>query len=129
MNYKLMFTVNALFAFVLGVALLFAPVMMLGVFNAEEYKAFQFLAQFFGFAMISFGLLLWFTKEVSDEKIEKEMGYALFASSVLGLIVALLATFHQHALLREKGWIPILIYLLFALGYAYLLFMKPKSNE
>ena len=128
MNYKLLFILNAIVALVCGVAFLFVPTTMLELFGAETYVVAKTLGQFFGSAMIALGLLLWFTKDVEDETMQKGMGYAMFASSLLGLIVNIIAM-AGDGVIRNYGWITILVYVLFALGYAFILFMKPRMKE
>ena len=108
--------------------LLFVPMTMLDLFGAEKYVIAKTLGQFFGSAMIALGLLLWFVKDAEDEKMQKGMGYALFASSLIGLIVDIIAV-AVDGVIRNYGWITILIYVLFALGYGFMLFMKPKMKE
>jgi hypothetical protein len=34
-----------------------------------------------------------------------------------------------RAVIRSNGWIAIIIYVLFALAYAFMLFLKPKMRE
>ena len=128
MNYKLLFVLNAIVVLVVGVAFLFVPMTMLDLFGAEKYVIAKTLGQFFGSAMIALGLLLWFVKDVEDDKMQKGMGYALFASSLIGLIVDIIAV-GVDGVIRNYGWITILVYVLFALGYGFMLFMKPKMKE
>ncbi len=129
MNYILLFTLNAIVALALGVAFLLVPETMLGLFGAEQYAAFKFLAQFFGSAMIAFGWLLWLVKSVSDENMQKGIAYSLLVSSVLGVVITVIAMVADKALIRTNGWIVIIAYVLFALGYAFMIFMKPKMKE
>ena len=128
MSYKVMFVLNALVALGLGAAFLFVPMTLLNIFGTEQYVIAKTLGQFFGTAMIALGLLLWFTKDAEDEKIQKGMAYAMFISALLGLIVNIIAV-AVDGVIRNYGWITILVYVLFALGYAFMLFMKPKMKE
>ena len=129
MSYKLMFILNAITALLFGIVFLFVPNKMLELLGAETYVVAVLLGQFFGAAMISLGLLLWFTKDVEDESIQKWMGISMFISALLGLIVSAIGVSPLSGVLRSNGWIIILIYLIFALGYGFLLFLKPKLKE
>ena len=129
MNYKLLFVLNAITALLLGLVFLFIPVKMLELLGAETYVVATLLAQFFGTAMISLGLLLWFTKDTEDEVIQKWMGISMFTSALLGLIVSAIGISPLSGVLRSNGWVIILIYLIFALGYGFMLFLKPKMKE
>ena len=128
MSYKLMFILNAIVALVLGVVFLLMPESMLGYFDAEAYVATILMGRFFGSAMIALGLLLWFTKDVSDMSMQKWMAISMFASALLGLIVSILGITSANVM-RANGWLAIVIYLLFALGYGFLLYLKPKLKE
>ena len=83
MNYKLMFILNAIVALVFWAIFLLAPATMLNFFDAEAYVATILLGRFFGSAMISLGLLLWLTKDMPDEAVQKWMATSMFASAVL----------------------------------------------
>lgn len=129
MSYKMMFTLNAIVALVFGAVFLLMPETILNYFEAEAYVATILMGRFFGSAMISLGLLLWFTKDMPDEAVQKWMGISMFASAVLGLIVTILDIASEKNIMRANGWIAIVVYLLFALGYGFLLYLKPKLKE
>ena len=129
MNYKLMFILNALVALAFGVGYLVVPATVLGYFGTETRVAVLVVARFFGSAMLALGLLLWFSKDITDENVQKNFGYALLASSVIGLILAIYGSASSQAVIRTNAWIPILLYVLFGLGYAYLVFLKPRMMQ
>jgi hypothetical protein len=74
--------------------------------------------------MLGLGLALWFAKDVRDPVMQKGLGIALLVTALTGLVVSGLGTFASHAVLRTNGWAMMLVYLLFGLGYGYLLFLK-----
>jgi hypothetical protein len=125
-SYRLIFIVNALVVFLFGAAFLILPTYAIDQFGVDNYASTKMVTQFFGTAMLALGLLLWFAKDVTDEAVQKGMSIALMAGSLAGLIVALIGT--TGGTLRANGWIAILIYLLFGLAYAYLVFLKPRSE-
>lgn len=129
MSYKFLFVLNALVSAVLGAAFLIVPARALGFFDTEAYAATLLVARFFGTALVSLGLLLWFVKDVTDESVQKGMAWALLISSVLGLIVNVIGVSPASGVIRTNGWITIIVYVLFALGYGFMLFMKPKMKE
>jgi hypothetical protein len=124
MSYRIMFALNAAVAFLFGVGFLFFPARVLGLFGTETFVSTLFVARLFGTAMLGLGLVLWFAKDVLDEKIQKGLGIALLVSAITGLVVTLLGTFAAHAVIRTNGWAIMMIYLAFGLGYGYLLFPK-----
>lgn len=129
MSYKLMIILNMVVALGFGLAFLVVPESALGFFGAETYVSNLLLGRFFGSAMVSIGLLLWFAKDIEDTNIQRGMGIALMVSAILGLIVNVIGVSPASGVIRSNGWITIIVYVLFALGYAFLVFLKPKMKE
>jgi hypothetical protein len=126
MSYKILFILNALVAVVVGLGFLFKPDFALPVLGVtEQYAATVWASRFFGSAMLALGLVLWFAKD-SDERVQKGMSWGMLASALVGLVLTLLASFSGNAVLRQNTWILIVLYVLFGLGYAFVLFFKPK---
>jgi len=126
MNYRIMFFINALVAVAFGVGFLIFPSMVIKQFDVDDYASTRLLAQFFGTAMVALGLLLWFAKDVTEAGTQRGMAIALLVGAVGGLIVTFLGT--TSRVMRSNGWLVMVIYLLFGLGYAYLLFLKRESS-
>jgi hypothetical protein len=129
MNYRLLFIINALVVLVFGVGYLVVPVVVLKQFGTETTVPVQIVARFFGSALLGLGLVLWFAKDVTDETVQRNFGYALLGTSVVGLILAIYGSASSQAVIRTNAWIPILLYALFALGYGYLIFLKPRMTQ
>lgn len=128
MNYRIMFALNSVVGLLFGLGFLFFPTRVLGLFGTETFVSTLMVARLFGTAMLGLGLVLWFAKDVTDVSIQKGMGIALLVSAVTGLIVTLLGTFASNAVIRTNGWAVMLVYLIFGLGYGYLLFLKRESS-
>lgn len=129
MSFKVLFVLNALVAILLGLGFLIKPDLVLPFLGiTEQYASTVWAARFFGAAMFSLGLVLWFAKD-ADERVQKGTAWSLLISTLVGLVVTITASVASNAILRKNSWIPILVYVLFGLGYAFLLFMKPKMKE
>lgn len=126
MSYRIVFLLHALIAFILGAAFLVVPAMTIDKFGVDSYTSTKMMAQFFGAAMLSLGLLLWFAKDTANEAVQRGMGIALFVGALAGLLVTVLGA--AAGTLRTNGWMAILLYVLLALGYAFLVFFKPKNQ-
>jgi hypothetical protein len=125
MNYRIMFFINALVAVAFGVGFLIFPSMVLNQFDVDDYASTRMVAQFFGTAMLALGLLLWFAKDVTEAGMQKGMSIALLVGAGGGLIVTFLGM--TSRVMRSNGWLVLVIYLLFGLGYAYLVFLKHEA--
>ena len=128
MNYRIMFVLNSAVALLFGLGFLFFPTRALGLFGTETFVSTVLVARLFGTAMLGLGLALWFAKDITDTKVHKGMGIALLVTAIAGLVVTTLGTFASHAVIRTNGWLVMLIYLVFGLGYGYLLFLKREST-
>ena len=125
MNYRIMFFINALVAVAFGMGFLIFPSVVLNQFDVDDYASTRTVAQFFGTAMLALGLLLWFAKDVTEAGMQKGMSIALLVGAGGGLIVTFLAM--TSRVMRSNGWLVLVIYLLFGLGYAYLVFLKREA--
>jgi uncharacterized membrane protein YfcA len=126
MNYRILFLINAFIAVLFGLGFLVVPGMVLNQFGVDEYASTRLVSQFFGTAMLALGLLLWFVKDVMDLKLQKGMEVALLVGAAAGLIITVAGT--ASGILRTNWWLAVVIYVLFGLSYAYLVFLKPRSE-
>ena len=130
MSYKVLFVLSALVAVICGLGFLIVPDRVLPlVGTTEQYASTLFAARFFGFAMFAFGLVLWFAKDVPDAKFQRNMGVANLLISVVGLVLTLVGVMAGNAVLRTNAWMPIVLFLLGALGYGFMVFLKPKMAQ
>jgi hypothetical protein len=127
MTYRILFGLNAIVAFLFGVAILVVSSMVIKQFGVDDYASTRLVAQFFGTAMLALGLVLWFAKDVTQEAVQRGIGIALLIGAAAGLIVTVLGT--VAGTLRSLTWVAMLIYGLFALGYGYLVFLRPRPQE
>ena len=127
MGYKILFILNALVVFVLGAALLFVPEMALGQFQTQMRVPEVVQARYLGAALLTLGLMLWFIKDVSDERLQKNFGVVGLIGSILAIIVTIIGI--TKDVLTTNSWIPIIVEVVFGLGYAFILFLKPRMRE
>jgi len=129
MSYKVLFILNAVVALVFGLGFLFRPGFVLPLFGVtEQYAATLWASRFFGSALFALGLILWFAKD-AEERVQKGVSWGLFISTLIGLVLTLLAAYSSTGVLRQNAWIAIVIYAVFAVGYGLLLFLKPRMKE
>jgi hypothetical protein len=127
MTYRILFVLNAIVAFLFGAAFLVVSSMALKQFGVDDYASTRLMTQFFGTAMLALGLVLWFAKDVTDEAVSRGFGIALLVGALAGLIITIIGT--VSGTLRSFGWVAMLVYVLFGLAYAYLVFLRPRTKE
>lgn len=128
MNYRIMFSINAIVAAVLGAVLFVMPEFVLTQLESETYVSTQLAVRFLGGVVFLTGLLLWFLKDVAPAKMQKTVAFILLAGSVVGFILSLLGISSIH-IFRSNGWALLVLYGFFSFAYAYILFLQPKSSE
>lgn len=126
MNYKVLLVLTAIVSLAFGISYLVVPATVLVFFGTETTVPVQVVTRFFGSALFTLGLVLWFAKDIADEAVQRNFGYALLIGNIVGLI---LAVWGSTSVIRTNSWIPILIYAVLALGYAFILFLKPRMKE
>ena len=127
MNYRTLFLLNSFFAFLLGAVFLILPALAIGQFGVDSYTSTRMMAQFFGTAMLALGLLLWFVRDAASEAMQRRMAVAMLVGALAGLFVTALGAF--AGILRTNSWMAFLVYALFGLGYALLLFLKREVKR
>jgi hypothetical protein len=121
---KILFVINAVVAVAFGLLLLLAPEVGLNQFAMTARVQEVFMARVIGVAMVSFGFLLWFVKD-TDDVLQKNISMVALAGSVLALIVTIVGV---TSVVKGLGWLAIVVEVLFALGYAFVLFLQPRMN-
>ncbi|NWG05517.1 MAG: hypothetical protein HXY35_02395 [Chloroflexi bacterium] len=130
MSYKLLFALSAIVAVIFGLGFMIVPDRALPLFGTtEQYASTMFAARFFGFAAFAFGLVLWFAKDASDPKVQRNLGVANLIVSVVGLVMTLYGTMAGNAVIRTNAWAPIVLFVLGGLGYAFMIFIKPRMIQ
>jgi FtsH-binding integral membrane protein len=130
MSYKVLFVLSAIVAVIFGLGFLIVPDRVLPLFGTTEtHVALIFTARFFGFASLGLGLVLWFAKDVSDAKIQKNLGVAMLVVSVVGFVLSIVGTMDGSKVIRANVWVPIALFALSGLGYAFMIFLKPKMVQ
>jgi hypothetical protein len=127
MSYRLMFIINAIALAIFGVLFMVMPEFVLTQFKSEVYIATLYVARFMGGAFLMGGLLLWFLLDVPAKK-QKVIATLLLAYSIGGFVMTLLGM-TSIGVLRANGWVLLIIFGVFALIYAYMLFLQPKPTE
>ncbi len=120
-----LYLLSTVVAFIFALGLLLGPSTILQLFGLTTGNTEKLLAQLFGGALGGFGLLSWFARDFTDPKAQEGAAITLFIFNVIAFIVSLLAIISK--VWRLGGWIAVIIFLLFALGFGYFQFVGPKE--
>jgi len=124
MKLKTLMLIKAAVCLFLGVPILVAPVFIYSIFGASLNAAGVFPAREYGSALIGTMLITWFAREAVESEARRAILLGLCVYDALGLVVTLIALF--AGTLNALGWLIVVIYLFFALGFGYFLARSPK---
>lgn len=120
MNCRSMFTLNIIVVAVFGTLLFGSPEFLLNWFGFVDFglRSTVLMAHFFGGTMLVSAVFLWFLKDFKD--LQKKVTVVLVIASGLGFLFTILGMLKDKVILAN-GWVLLVIFILFTLGYAYLL--------
>ena len=116
--------VSAVVGAVFGIAFVVATGPLLSIYGITLDKAGTLVAQLFGGALIALAVINWFARNVTDPEARQAVVFGNLAGDVVGFVVILLGQLAGIA--NAVGWSTVAIYLLLALGFAYVQFMQPR---
>lgn len=132
MKLRNLFLVGAVVTLIFAAGLLLAPKTMLGIFGLSvgstvKYNAtLSLVAQLLGAALVVPGLLGWFAGGMQDSGARRSVAVSLLIFDLVGFGVSFFVGMLPK-LMTTAGWVIVALFLLFTLGYAYFLFMRPSE--
>ncbi len=127
MGYKVLFVLNALVVVVLGAGLIFVPEMVLEQFQTQLRVPEVVQARYLGAALLTLGLMFWFAKDASESSMQRNFSAVGLIGSILAVVVTIIGI--TKGVLSINSWIPVVVETVFGLGYAFILFLKPRMKE
>ena len=125
MRLSSLLVVAAIVGAAFGVAFVVASGPLLSVYGITLDKAGTLVAQLFGALLIGLAVLNWFARNVTDPEARQAVVYGNLVGDAIGFVVILIGQLAGIA--NAVGWSSVAIYLLLALGFAYLQVMQPRS--
>jgi len=122
MTYKNITTIAAIIAFIFGLGFILMPAQLTAFYNVTLNEGGIFIGQLFGAALFGYGVLNWFGRHFSSEQAQQGLANANLAGNAIGFIFSLFAQLNGNTGANALGWSTVVIYLLLALGFAYLRF-------
>jgi hypothetical protein len=123
MNFKNLMIIKALVSLVFGIFLLAAPDALFSFLGATLGVGGMFPAREYGSALIGNLFLCWFAKDAAESEARRAIIIGLFVYDLIALIVTTITVI--AGVLNPLGWLIVLVYLFFTLGFGYFLY-KPK---
>jgi hypothetical protein len=117
--------VAAVIGAVFGVAFVVASGPLLAIYGITLDKAGTLVAQLFGALLIGLAVLNWFARNVIDPDARQAVVLGNLVGDVVGFVVILLGQLAGIA--NGLGWSNVAIYLVLALGFAYVQLMQARG--
>lgn len=127
MKLNTLLSIFGIVAMLFGVAFVAAPAAMLTQYGVSAEPHIVFVSRFFGSALINLGLLVWLARNTVDSQARAAIVLAGLVGDLIGFAVALRG--QLEGLVNALGWSTVVIYALFAIGFAYFQFAPQRSTE
>ena len=117
MKLSTLFTINAIVAFLFGLAFVLIPELVLSLYGVTLSVNGIYISRLLGAAFLGFGVISWLVKNSSGSVELRAIVFALFLSEILGFFISL---FYQlRGISNALGWTTVAIYLLLGAGFGY----------
>jgi hypothetical protein len=132
MKLRNLFIVNTIVALVFAAGLLLAPKTMLNLFGlnvgatVRTNAIMNFVAQLLGAALVVPGVLSWFAGGMEDSSARRSVAISFLLFDVIGFGVSFFVGMLPKVM-SAAGWIIVVLFLFFTLGYAFFLFMRTSD--
>jgi hypothetical protein len=127
MNAKQYFTIAAALAVIYGIGFLVIPGRLLILYGTPDPDPHIVLtAQYFGVALLSLGLIVWFVRNCADNATIRGVLMASVIGDVVGFVLTLWGI--SQGTLNASGWSTVVIYGLLAIGALYLLLLASPEK-
>jgi hypothetical protein len=125
MSFKLLMEIKAAVCLAFGVLMLALPGALLSIFGVTLSSGGMFTAREYGAALFGNMFLCWFAKNAGESDARKAIIIALFVYDLIGFIMTTITVI--AGVLNPLGWLVVLVYLFFTLGFGYYLVRPPKE--
>ena len=126
MKLNVLLVIAAVIAGVFGVGFVVASGPLLSVYGVTLDKAGTLVAQLFGASLVGIAVLNWLARNVTDPDARRAVIFANLTQDVVGFVVILIG--QLAGIPNAFGWSNVAIYLLLALGFGYVQFMRPRAS-
>ena len=124
MTYRNVLTVAAVLSILYGLSFMLLPGPLVSLYNVQLNDAGRYIAQLYGATLFGFGLLNWFARDFTGSSVQRSLLTANALTASLGFIFSLIAQLGGVQGANGLGWSTVVLYLLLALAFLYLRFMR-----
>ena len=126
MRLRTLLILGTILSFLFALGLLLRPDIILKFFGLTGSPTESLLGQLIGAGLIGVGVICWFARDVTDAQALQPAIIALFVTCAVAFVVGLLAILAKVPK-GENAWIGVVLFLAFAVGFAYFQFFGPRE--
>ena len=108
---------NAVISGFFGIAFVFAPTLVLSVYGIDFNSSIVILGQLYGCMQLSFAVVIWKAISVTQSDLRRWLVYGLFVGDAAAALLSAWA--QMSGVMNISGWLVVLLYSIFAIGYGY----------
>jgi hypothetical protein len=127
MTFRTLMTIKAVVCLAFGPAMVIAPGFVMSILGITLGPDVALPAREYGAALCGNLLLCWFARNAGPSATRRAIILALLVYDAIGFLATLQT--QLAGFLNPMGWLIIVIYLFFTLGFGYLWFKKPSIGE
>jgi hypothetical protein len=125
MKLSTLMVIKALVCLVLGLPILLVPAFFYGLFGTTLTPGGEFAAREYGASLMGNMLVTWFARLAEDSIARRAVVIGLCIYDAIGFGITLIAIL--TGVLGPLGWLAVVVYLFFALGYGYFFLQKKPA--
>lgn len=126
MSFKNLMVIKAVVCLGFGILLLTVPDKLLSIFAAVLSDGGMFTAREYGSSLFGNMFLCWFARNATESDARNAIILALFAYDLIAFVMTTITVI--SGVLSPLGWLIVLAYLFFTLGFGYFLIRPPKAT-
>ena len=118
--------IKALVTLIFGVGFVLVPKAVMSLYGVTLDPAGAMMTQFVGATFLLLSIVLWLARNAPYSEVTlRALVLAIVIGDTIGFIVALLA--QLSGVLNALGWLNVALWLLLALGFGYIRFVKKAA--
>jgi Ca2+/Na+ antiporter len=109
-----------------GIAFVLVPAQIISLYGASLTEGDIFMTRLFGASFVLLGLWLGLDRNTQEVESRRAVAISVAIGDVLGCAIMVYALL--TGVINALGWVNAVIYLLFAIGFAYVLVSEPEGK-
>ncbi|MFN2111108.1 MAG: hypothetical protein ACK2UI_15750 [Anaerolineae bacterium] len=126
MTLKTLMSTKSVICLLFGIAFVLVPAQIISLYGASLTEGGIFMTRLFGASFVLLGLWLGLDRNTQEVESRRAVAISVAIGDVLGCAIMVYALL--TGVINALGWVNAVIYLLFAIGFAYVLVSEPEGK-